>query len=398
MVTLTGKSLHLNTINLIVMINIQSKLPGGSTTIFTVMSSLARQYQAINLSQGFPDYDCPEGLRAMVHKYLDLGKNQYAPMSGLPELRESIARKVNRSYSCNVTSDQITITAGATQALYTCIMAVVGEGDEVIIFEPAYDSYLPSIKLAGGVPVPYRMKAPDFAIDWSRVEEMITSRTKMIIINNPHNPTGTILNNQDLQSLEDITRNTQIVVLSDEVYEHLIYDGRDHQSVLLFPELMERSVAVYSFGKTFHSTGWKIGYCIGPEYLVAEFRKVHQWNVFCVNSFLQYALADYLADEDHYNYLPDFYQKKRDFLQGSLAESRLESLPSYGTYFQLYDYSAITELDDMTFAKKMTREYGVACIPVSVFYSHPVQAGLIRLCFAKKENTIKLAEERLKSI
>jgi methionine aminotransferase len=376
-----------------------SKLPSGGTTIFTVMSALARDHQAINLSQGFPDYDCPEELLKMVQFYLGQEKNQYAPMPGLPQLREVISRKMNRAYGCQLNgNDHVTVTAGATQAIFTFITAIIRPGDEVIIFEPAYDSYVPSIKLSGGMPKPYRMVAPDYTIDWDIVKAMCNRKTRMIIINSPHNPTGRVLRQEDMEALEAITSGTDILILSDEVYEHLIYDGIRHESIMRYPGMFDRSVAIYSFGKTFHSTGWKMGYCVGPSRLTKEFRNIHQWNVFSVNSFLQYALADYLVDEGHYNYLPGFYEQKRDLLNVLLKNPKLQPLLCQGTYFQLYDYSAMSEMEDVAFAKKVTEDYGVASIPVSVFYTEPVGDKVIRLCFAKKESTLISAAEKINGI
>lgn len=377
---------------------LKSKLPSGDTTIFTVMSAFAREHNAINLSQGFPDYDCPDDLKSLVHHYLDDEKNQYAPMPGLPALRQIIAQKVNQSYGCNMKEKNVVVTAGATQALFTMITALVHKGDEVIVFEPAYDSYVPSILLAGGCPVIYEMIAPDFNIDWDHVSSLISNRTRMIIINSPHNPTGTILSDHDLLALQSIVIDHDLLVLSDEVYEHLVYDGLRHESVLRYPDLVERSMAVFSFGKTFHSTGWKMGYIVGHETLIQEFTKVHQWNVFCVNSFLQYALADYLKQEENYSYLPHFYQLKRDQLREGLEDCKLMALPCHGTYFQLYDYSSVNKMDDLAFAKWMTEEIGVATIPISVFYSSKRQDALIRLCFAKKASTLSAAVEKLMDI
>ncbi len=379
--------------------NIQSKLPKSDVTIFTVMSKLANEYQAINLGQGFPDFDCDENLRQLVTKHLNDGKNQYCPMAGLYDLRYSISQKMNNSYDTNINPDtQICVTAGATQALFTAIAAFVHSGDEVIIIEPAYDSYTPSILLAGGIPKPYRLVYPDYSIDWNEFEKLVSPRTKMIIINTPHNPTGTILKAADLEALENIVADKDIIVLSDEVYEHLIYDNEAHQSVLRFPKLFEQSLAVYSFGKTFHSTGWKMGYCVGPANLITEFKNVHQWNVFSVNSFVQYALAEHLQDPSTYNQLPAFFQKKRDFLAESLNDTPLLPKLSQGTYFQLYNYEAVSDLDDIDFAKYLTKEIGVAAIPLSPFYTDPPKDKVIRLCFAKKETTLAAAAERLKKL
>ena len=375
---------------------ITSKLPKSDITIFTVMSALAREHNAINLGQGFPDFDCDKSLKKLVAHYLNDAKNQYCPMPGLLGLRESISTKIEKSYGTKVNPNtQICITAGATQALFTAIIAFVRKGEEVIIIEPAYDSYIPSIQLAGGIPKTYAMTYPDYSIDWNAIEDMITERTRMILINTPHNPTGTILHKSDLEALEKIVANKDIIVLSDEVYEHLIYDGEEHQSVLRFPNLLEQSIAVFSFGKTFHSTGWKMGYCVGPESLIKEFKNVHQWNVFCVNSFLQYALADHLKDANTYESLPAFFQKKRDYLTEQLRAVPLVPKLSQGTFFQLYNYEAISDQNDADFAKYLTKELGVAAIPLSPFYKNPPGDKVIRLCFAKKKKTLKKAAKRL---
>lgn len=371
---------------------ITSKLSSAQTTIFTEMSALAAQHGALNLGQGFPDYDPPAALLDLVKDAIDDHKHQYAPMAGVLALREIIAEKVIRAYGQYVNpTTEITITAGATQAIFTAITAFIHSGDEVIIFEPAYDSYRPSIELAGGKTVVYSMEAPDFKINWSLLAAMITSKTKMIIINTPHNPTGTILKSDDLLQLSAIVKDTDIIILSDEVYEHLVYDDATHESVLKYPALYQRSISVFSFGKTYHCTGWKVGYCIGPEYLMSEIRKVHQWNVFSVNSFVQHALAAFMKDEHQYLSLPQFYQQKRDFFLEILKTTRLQPLKSEGTFFQLCDYSAISDLDDVSFAKEMTVKHGVACIPISVFYTDQRQDRLIRFCFAKTENLLSKA-------
>ena len=371
---------------------ITSKLSSAQTTIFTEMSALAAQHGALNLGQGFPDYDPPAALLDLVKDAIDDHKHQYAPMAGVLALREIIAEKVIRAYGQYVNpTTEITITAGATQAIFTAITAFIHSGDEVIIFEPAYDSYRPSIELAGGKTVVYSMEAPDFKINWSLLAAMITSKTKMIIINTPHNPTGTILKSDDLLQLSAIVKDTDIIILSDEVYEQLVYDDATHESVLKYPALYQRSISVFSFGKTYHCTGWKVGYCIGPEYLMSEIRKVHQWNVFSVNSFVQHALAAFMKDEHQYLSLPQFYQQKRDFFLEILKTTRLQPLKSEGTFFQLCDYSAISDLDDVSFAKEMTVKHGVACIPISVFYTDQRQDRLIRFCFAKTENLLSKA-------
>lgn len=379
--------------------NISSKLPSSGTTIFTVMSALANKYNAINLGQGFPDFDCDEGLKNLVVKYLNLGKNQYCPMPGLLDLRQAIAKKLFRSYGVDINPEtQVCVTAGATQAIFTIITAFVNQGDEVIVIEPAYDCYIPSIQIAGGIPKVYAMTYPDYSIDWNKIENMVNAKTRMIIVNTPNNPTGTILNKEDLLALENIVANKNIIVLSDEVYEHLIYDNEEHQSVLRYPILFQQCIAVFSFGKTFHATGWKIGYCVGPEYLIKEFKNIHQWNVFCVNSFVQYALAEHLQEPKNYESLPSFFQKKRDFLIAKLTDIPLKPKLSKGTYFQLYDYSELSQENDIGFAKYLTKEIGVAVIPLSPFYTDPPGDKVIRLCFAKKENTLEAAAERMKGL
>ncbi|MCB0558038.1 MAG: methionine aminotransferase [Lewinellaceae bacterium] len=376
-----------------------SKLPHVGTTIFTVMSALANEHGAINLSQGFPNFPSSDRLSDLVCQYMKKGYNQYAPMAGVPVLREQLADKVQRLYCATINPDtEITITAGATQALFTAIAAFVSSGDEVILIEPAYDSYRPSIEVNGGVPVPYKLSAPDYRVDWAALGRLVTAHTRMIIINTPHNPTGTVLKAEDLKALENLTAGTDILVLSDEVYEHLIYDGQQHQSVLRYPGLWERCLATYSFGKTFHNTGWKIGYCLAPAHLMEEFRKVHQFNVFSVNTPMQYALADYLADPETYLSLDDFFQQKRDFFLDAMKGSRLQPLRCEGTYFYLFDYSAISDEPDTKFAKRMTTEWGVAAIPVSVFYSNGSSDKVIRLCFAKTEETLERAGALLRKI
>ena len=379
--------------------NIQSKLPDVGTNIFSVMSALANQHGAINLSQGFPDFDCPTELQDRVNFHLRNEKNQYVPMAGVPLLRERLALKMENAYGQPINPDtEITITAGATQALFTAITAFVHPGDEVILIEPAYDSYRPAIELAGGVPVIHELHGPDYQMDWERFGKLISTKTKMIIINTPHNPIGKIRSEADMRTLERLTDGTDILVLSDEVYEHLIYDGQLHQSVLRFPKLYKRSLIVYSFGKTFHSTGWKMGYCVAPELLMREFRKVHQFNVFSCNSFVQYGIADYLENPEHYQQLPAFYQQKRDFFQSELAGSALKPLSSEGSYFQLYDYSAVSDLPDTEFAKYLTTEIGVAVIPVSAFYSSGRDEKVVRFCFAKKEATLAAAGRLLRGV
>ena len=378
---------------------VSSKLPHVGTTIFSVMSALAQEHGAINLSQGFPNFPSSEKLTDLVCHYLKAGYNQYAPMPGLPELREQIARKAHRMYGVEVDpAQEITITAGATQAIYCAVAAFVHPGDEVIIFEPAYDCYGPAVEVNGGKPVGYEMQAPDYQVDWNAVQSLVTPATRMIIINTPHNPTGSTLQASDMLALRQLTAGTDILVLSDEVYEHLIYDGQEHQSVLRFPDLRERSLATYSFGKTFHNTGWKIGYCIAPPALMREFRKVHQYNTFAVHRPTQHALADYLKDPTAYQSLPGFYQQKRDLLMSELKDSRLRPLPCAGTYFCNFDYSAISQAPDATFTRWLIEEHGVAAIPVSAFYESGKDERVIRLCFAKTEETLREAGAALRGV
>lgn len=360
------------------------------------MSALATKHKAINLGQGFPDFDCDPVLLDLVAKHSKDGKNQYCPMAGLLGLRQTLSEKIERVYGATIAPEtQICITAGATQAIYTAITAFIHPGDEVIVIEPAYDCYKPAIQMNGGVVVPYSLTYPSYSIDWNQIEQMVSSKTRMIMINTPHNPTGTLLYEDDLKKLESIVSGKNIVVLSDEVYEHLIFDGEKHQSVMRFPELFEQSLAVFSFGKTLHATGWKIGYVVGAEQLVQEFKNIHQWNVFCVNSFLQFAIAEYLKDPSTYEYLPSFFEEKRNFISQALNELPLNEVKSKGTYFQLYNYEAISQDDDLTFAKYLTKEVGVAAIPLSPFYSQPPGDKMIRLCFAKKPETLEAAAERL---
>jgi methionine aminotransferase len=375
---------------------ISSKLSEIGTSIFAIMSQLANEQKAINLSQGFPDFDCSDKLKDLVNHYMKKGLNQYAPMPGIMPLREAIAEKTKYCYSATYDPDvEITVTSGATEALYSAITAFVKEGDEVIIFEPAYDSYVPAILLCGGIPKYGKLNYPDFKIDWDQTQKMINQRTKMIIINSPHNPTGSVLSIEDMKRLEMLTTNTNIVILSDEVYEHIIFDKREHQGICRYPKLMERSLVVSSFGKTFHTTGWKMGYVLAPENLTKEFRKVHQFVVFAVNTPIQYAVADFLKEKDHYVNLPDFYQKKRDYFNNALKGSRFKIIPSSGTYFQLLDYSRISDEKEEDFAIRLTKEYKVASIPVSVFYHKKIENKILRFCFAKGEDTMNKAAEIL---
>ena len=380
-------------------INIKSKLPLVGTTIFTVMSALANEHGATNLSQGFPDFSCDEKLQELVYKHIKAGHNQYAPMSGLPMLRELLAQKTEQLYQYNINPDtEITITAGGTQAIYTAINALVHKGDEVIVFEPAYDCYVPAVVMAGGNPITVPLAFPDYAIDWNQVKKLINAKTKMIIINTPHNPTGQTLKKEDMEALEKITDNTDIVILSDEVYEHIIFDQQQHESVWRHKKLAERSMAIYSFGKTYHVTGWKIGYCIAPEYLMKEFRKVHQFLVFSVNTPLQYAIADYLLQSNDYLQLSSFYQEKRDYFLSMIKNSRFDILPSSGTYFQLLSYRQISDAPDTDFAIQMTIQNKLASVPLSVFYKNKEDNKVLRFCFAKGKDTLEKAAEILSSI
>jgi methionine aminotransferase len=367
----------------------KSKQPHTGDSIFAVMSKLANQHDAINLSQGFPDFDISEELIGLVNYYMKQGNNQYAPMAGVPELRKAISKKVEKDHGALYDPEKaITITAGATQALFTAITAFVRDNDEVIIFEPAYDSYAPAVKLNGGTIKHARMETPGFKINWQQVTKLISNNTRMIIINSPHNPTGAVLGEDDMLHLEKLTKKTDIIVLSDEVYEHLIFDGTQHQSVCRYPELAKRSLAIGSFGKMFHATGWKIGYVMAPENLMSEFRKVHQWVVFAVNTPIQMAMAEYLNDENHYKALPAFYQQKRDFFLDLIKSSKFKVVPSHGTYFQCLDYSNISDENDFAFAKWVTTEHGIASIPLSPFYKEGSSDKILRFCFAKKEETL----------
>ena len=376
---------------------IETKLPKVGTTIFTVMSQLAVQHKAVNLGQGFPDFEPPQPLRDSLNRAMNEGRNQYAPMHGIAPLREQIALKTERLYGRKVDVDtDITVTSGATEALFSAIAAVVRAGDEVIMFDPAYDSYEPAIELQGARAVHIPLTVPTFAIDWQRVRDAITPKTRMILINSPHNPSGAVLSSADLEELAAIVRDTDIVVLSDEVYEHIVYDGAQHESVLRHPELAERSFVISSFGKTYHCTGWKLGYAIAPAALSAEFRKVHQYLTFCTFHPAQVAFAEFMASHpEHYAELPAFYQAKRDRFRDLLKPSRFKLLDVPGGYFQLVDYSAIRDEDDLAFSKWLLLEGGVAAIPLTPFYESAPGTRLLRLCFAKSDATMDVAAERL---
>jgi methionine aminotransferase len=378
---------------------ITSKLPNVGTTIFTSMSQLAADTGAINLSQGFPDFNGPQDLLDAVGRHIASGHNQYAPMSGLPALRQQVAAKIARSYGVSVDADrEVTITPGATQGIFCAIQAVIRNGDEVIIFDPCYDSYAPSVELAGGRCVHLQLGLQDFSLDLERIKAALSPRTRMIVLNTPHNPSGALVSREELDRLAELIRGRDIYLLSDEVYEHLVFDGVPHVSVLAHEELYSRAFVVSSFGKTYHVTGWKTGYVVAPPALTAELRKVHQYVSFCGVTPLQYALADFMAEHpEHVDALPAFYQAKRDLFCQLLAPSRFSFSPSAGTYFQLVDYSRIRpDLDDVAMSEWMTREHGVASIPISVFYRDPPQGQrLVRLCFAKREETLQQAAEKL---
>ena len=377
----------------------RSKLPRTGTTIFTEMSRLAAQHKAINLSQGFPDFDCSPALIKLVEQHLRKGHNQYAPMEGLLSLREAIAEKTEALYSAKYKADtEITITAGATQAIYTALGSMISEGDEVIVFTPAYDCYAPAIELNGGKPVYVQLTTPHYSIDWEQVKKVINQRTKVIILNTPHNPTGAILSMEDMVKLEKLISNTDIIIVSDEVYEHVIFDGYEHQSIARFPKLAQRSFIISSFGKTYHTTGWKIGYCLAPENLMKEFRKAHQFIVFSVNTPLQYAFAEFLNKKDEYLGLGKFYQEKRDYFIKLLKGSKFTIKPSLGTYFQLLGYEKITQQEDTEFARELVEKHRLAAIPVSVFYHKNVDDHVLRFCFAKEESTLEKAAEILHSV
>jgi methionine transaminase len=377
-----------------------TRLPKVGTTIFTVMSALAQEHGAVNLGQGFPDFDCDPRLLDAVNAALRAGHNQYPPMAGVPSLREAIAAKIQALYGLAYDpGNEITVTAGATQAILTAILAVVHPGDEVIVLEPCYDSYEPNIELAGGkaifVPLGRSGQAGDFRPDFARIAAAITPRTRALILNTPHNPSATVWTAEDMRALDELLRPTNIVVVSDEVYEHMVFDGERHESVARHPGLAQRSFIVSSFGKTYHVTGWKVGYVAAPATLMAEFRKVHQFNVFTVNTPMQHALAAYMADAAPYLELPSFYQRKRDLFRSGLSGTRFRLLPSQGSYFQCVDYSDISELGEVDFCRWLTTQVGVAAIPLSVFYSDGTDRRLARFCFAKRDGTLHQALERL---
>ena len=377
----------------------QSKLPNIETTIFAVMSDLANEHNALNLSQGYPNFDGDQTLFDLVTKAMNSGHNQYAHMYGNPDLRLAIKDKIELLYNTSYNPEtEITVTVGATQAIYTIISTFIRHDDEVIVFRPAYDSYIPSIKINGGIPISVQLKAPDFKVDWNEVKQKITSKTKMIIINTPHNPSGTMFSESDMLKLQELTKKTNILVLSDEVYEHIIFDDEKHQSACLFSDLKSRSFVVSSLGKTFHNTGWKIGYCCAPKDLMDEFRKLHQFTVFSVNHPTQKGIADYMQEPKHYLELSGFFQKKRDLFLDSIKESRFKFIPSNGTYFQLLDYSEITNENDFDFAKRLIVDHGVASIPPSIFNEDKLDQKVLRFCFAKTDDTLIKAGEILSKL
>ena len=376
-----------------------SKLPNIPTSIFSVMSALAVEQKALNLAQGFPDFESDTKLIALVNEAMVHGKNQYAPMPGIFSLRKAIADKVETLYGVSYNPEtEITVTAGATQAIFTAIAATIRKDDEVVIFKPAYDCYEPTIELFGGEVISYQLNPETFKIDWQQVKALLTTKTKMVIINTPHNPSGKILSRNDMLQLEALLKGTNIILLSDEVYEHIIFDGEQHQSAALFPALAERAFITASFGKTFHNTGWKVGYCLAPKALMQEFRKVHQFNVFSVNHPTQVALAEYLKTPNHYLELNGFYQQKRDLFLSLIKDSRFKFEPSKGTYFQLLNFKNITSESDYDFAIRLTKEQKIASIPISVFNENKLDTKVLRFCFAKTDDTLKKAAEILCSI
>jgi methionine transaminase len=380
-------------------LNLNSRLPEVGTSIFSVMSKMALEHGAINLSQGFPDFPVSSTLIDLIHQKMKEGHNQYAPMPGTPQLRKMIAEVVFKTYQREINFEtEVTITAGGTEALFASIAGLIREGDEVILFDPSYDSYDPAIRLNGGIPVHLNLAPPDFAIDWSEVKKKITSRTRMIMINTPHNPAGSVLSSSDLKMLEQLAQEHDLIILSDEVYERIIFENKSHESVLKYPGLAQRSIAVFSFGKTFHATGWKVGYTIASENITREIRKAHQFITFSVNTPVQLALADYLSDPENYLHLGKFYQQKRDFFLEQIKGTSLQPLPCYGSYFQLLSFQGVSKKSDVAMAEWMTKEMKLAPIPVSAFYKDQTDHQLLRFCFAKSEDTLKKAGEIVRKI
>jgi len=378
---------------------VRSRLPQAGTTIFTVMSALAQQYGAVNLGQGFPDYPIDPALIERVTAAMRAGHNQYPLMPGVMALREAIARKVEHLYGRAYDPvDEVTVTSGATQAIFTGVQALVHPGDEAIVFEPAYDSYIPAIQVAGGTPVPLPLTYPGFRIDWDAVRRAITPRTRVILLNTPNNPGTSVLSRADVDALAAVTRDTPIAVISDEVYEHMVFDGVRHESLARHAELAARSVVIGSFGKTFHATGWKVGYALAPRAITAEIRRIHQFNVFTVNSPMQHGLAEFLADPSRYESLPAFFQRKRDLLRDALADTPLDLLPCEGSYFQLATYARASDEGADAFARRLVTDCGVAVIPLTAFYRDRTDHKVIRFCFAKREETIRAAAQRLRGL
>ena len=375
---------------------INSKLPDIAPTIFTVMSSLAIEHKAINLGQGFPDYPMSKELVGLVNKYMKQGHNQYTHMHGLPALREVIAEKIFNLYQTDIhAANEITVTPGGTYAIYTSLTTVLRPGDEVIVFEPAYDSYIPNIEINGATPILIPLTFPDYKINWDLVKKKITPSTKMIMLNSPHNPTGSVLSKEDITALRDVVKDTNIFILSDEVYEHLVYDGLQHESILRYPDLLQRSFVCFSFGKIYHCTGWKLGYCIAPPHMTEEFRKVHQFNCFSCNTPMQFALAEYLKQKESYIHVGSFLQKKRDYFQQLMLQTKFKPFVSHGSYFQLYSYRDISNESEKDFSLRLTKQIRVVTIPVSAFYKNGEDNKVVRFCFAKKEATLEKAVKRL---
>jgi methionine aminotransferase len=376
----------------------QSKLPQVGTTIFTVMSALAAEYKAINLGQGFPDYAMDEALTDLVNKAMRDGHNQYVHMAGYGPLREAIATKVQKLYGTKISANHnVTVTPGGTYAIYSAITAVIHPGDEVIVFEPAYDSYIPNIEINGGKAIRISLRYPDYSIDWNAVKAAVSSKTKMILLNTPHNPTGAVLSENDIQQLRNVVAGTNIIIMSDEVYEHLIFDGKKHESMLRYPDLLERSFVAFSFGKVYNCTGWKLGYCIAPEAYTKEFRKVHQYNAFSCHTPVQVALSQFLPQEDAYLNLGKELQQKRDYFRALMASTPFKFIPSYGSYFEMYSYAGASEETEKELAVRLVKEFGVATIPASAFYTNGTDNMVLRFCFAKKENTLQEAAARLQA-
>jgi methionine aminotransferase len=378
------------------MISLSSKLPNTGVTIFAVMTKLAGDAGAINLSQGFPDFDVDPELCDLVQKYMALGYNQYAPMQGVPALRQRISEKIKDIYGASYDPDtEITVTSGATEAIFSAITCVVNRGDEVILLEPAYDVYAPDVLLSGGIPVYVTLKYPDYHVDWNEVKDAITKKTKLLVLNSPNNPTGTVLGPQDMTALMDIIADTDILIISDEVYEHIVFDGNRHESITRYPQLARRSFVISSFGKTYSTTGWKLGYCLAPKQLSMEFQRIHQFVTYASNTPIQFAYAEFMEKKEKYLTLSSFYQQRRDLFLSLIKDSRFKPLPCRGTYFQMLSYEAITDENDIDFARRLTTEHKVAAIPPSVFYSRGDDHKALRFCFAKKDETLIKAAEKL---